>query len=51
MDRPILFWGATPQTPTVLAPHDPALGTLVLNQPRALLLNFLPCNGVLTRVR
>ena len=26
------FWGATPQTPTVLAPRDAALGALVGNQ-------------------
>jgi hypothetical protein len=26
------FWGATPQTPTVLAPSDPALGALGLDQ-------------------
>ena len=28
----LLFWGATPQTPTVLAPTDPALGTLADDQ-------------------
>src|SRR2546423_8985923 len=28
----LLFWGATPQTPTVLAPPDAGLGALAVNQ-------------------